>query len=129
MKEYIRLVQYGLGACLFCTLIGLIVIVVMAWEAFLTGWLWGMATMVLYVLFLGWHSLRLHSNSTKGIVWKARRQMMQRLLLILALLVIAMKVPGLALVAVVVAIVIMQLVMHITLFWQGIRNNNSKIQK
>ena len=50
MKEYIQFISRVLWACFFMALIGAIILILMGYDKFMLGWVWGIGIMVLYVL-------------------------------------------------------------------------------
>ena len=81
------------------------------------GWLWGMLTMMVYLVLLGLHSKGLAYGSPHQSVAKARRQMMWRLALIGAFVVIGLQMPSVKVESLFIAIVLIQPVLYIV-FWR-----------
>ena len=112
MKLYIRLIQYPLGGCFFYGLLGGTLLCCLGYANALSGWLWGIGAMVVYILFLAWHTVRLRAKTAETMVWQARRQMFQRFLILISFLTIAKVLTAFDMRAVVLAIVGMQIVLY-----------------
>ena len=113
MNQYIKFIRHVLWACFFVTFLGLLIQYVVGWNRYMLGWLWGMLTMMVYLVLLGLHSKGLAYGSPHQAVAKARRQMMWRLALIGAFVVIGLQMPSVKVESLFIAIVLIQPVLYI----------------
>ena len=113
MNQYIKFIRHVLWACFFVTFLGLLIQYVVGWNQYMLGWLWGMLTMMVYLVLLGLHSKGLAYGSPHQAVAKARRQMMWRLALIGAFVVIGLQMPSVKVESLFIAIVLIQIVYRI----------------
>ena len=117
MNQYIKFIRHVLWACFFVTFLGLLIQYLGGWNQYMLGWLWGMLTMMVYLVLLGLHSKGLAYGNPHQAVAKARRQMMWRLALIGAFVVIGLQIPGVKVESLFIAIVLIQPVLYIV-FWR-----------
>ena len=72
MNQYIKFIRHVLWACFFVTFLGLLIQYVVGWNQYMLGWLWGMLTMMVYLVLLGLHSKGLaygNPHVALGIDW------------------------------------------------------------
>ena len=74
MNQYIKFIRHVLWACFFVTFLGLLVQYIVGWNQYVLGWLWGMLTMMVYLVLLGLHNKGLAYGNPHQAVAKARRQ-------------------------------------------------------
>ena len=117
MNQYIKFIRHVLWACFFVTFLGLLVQYIVGWNQYVLGWLWGMLTMMVYLVLLGLHNKGLAYGNPQQAVAKARRQMMWRLALIGAFVVIGLQIPGVRVESLLISVVLIQPVLYIV-FWR-----------
>lgn len=117
MNQYIKFIRHVLWACFFVTFLGLLVQYIAGWNQYVLGWLWGMLTMMVYLVLLGLHNKALAYGNPHQAVAKARRQMMWRLALIGAFVVIGLQIPGVRAESLLTSVVLIQPVLYIV-FWR-----------
>ena len=91
-------------------LIGLLSLWSVGFTDQISGWLWGMGTMAIYFLMLAYHSYTIQGVDTRDVM---RFQMMQRLLMIVLSLVIALTYVHPAIPSLVIALAIMHPVLYV----------------
>ena len=112
MNQYIKFIRHVLWACFFVTFLGLLIQYVVGWNQYMLGWLWGLLTMMVYLVLLGLHSKGLAYVKPHQAVAKARR-----LALIGAFVVIGLQIPGVKVESLFIAIVLIQPILYIV-FWR-----------
>lgn len=117
MNQYIKFIRHVLWACFIVTFLGLIVQYLLGWNQYMPGWLWGMLTMMVYLVLLGLHNKGLVYGNPNQAVAKARRQMMWRLALIGVFVIIGLKIPSVKVESLFISIVLIQPVLYIV-FWR-----------
>lgn len=70
---------------------GALVLWLGGWTIHLSGWLWGMGTMAIYLLMLAYHSQTIHGVDARDVIAKVRFQMLQRFIMVIISVVLAMK--------------------------------------
>lgn len=91
MNSLIILLRKILVACMVVALLGSLGILSLGYTEYLGGWLWGQWIVMLYLALLGFHSYKLQFVDPEDIVRKSRMQAAQRLLLVIALVLISTK--------------------------------------
>ena len=128
MNQYIKFIVRVLLTCffiaflggiiqVFVTFLGLLVQYIVGWNQYVLGWLWGMLTMMVYLVLLGLHNKGLAYGNPHQAVAKARRQMMWRLALIGAFVVIGLQIHGVRAESLLISVVLIQPVLYIV-FWR-----------
>lgn len=100
-------------AWLTVLIIGLLSLWSVGFTDQISGWLWGMGTMAIYFLMLAYHSHTIQGVDTRDVISKVRFQMMQRLLMIVVSLVIALAYVHPAIPSLVIALAIMHPILYV----------------
>ena len=93
MNQYIKFIRHVLWACFFVTFLGLLVQYIVGWNQYVLGWLWGMLTMMVYLVLLGLHN--------KGLAYGN----------------IGLQIPGVRAESLLISVVLIQPVLYIV-FWR-----------
>lgn len=92
MKILLNLLR-GIGKIwLSLTCGGAFLLWLFGWTIHLSGWLWGMGTMAVYLLMLAYHSQTIQGVDARDVIAKVRFQMLQRFIMVIISVILAMKI-------------------------------------
>lgn len=117
MKEYIQFISRVLWACFFMALIGAIILILMGYDKFMLGWVWGIGIMVLYVLLLVAQARKLVHGDPLKEVRKTGIRVVERLALVGAFSAVGLQIDGVEALSMVLAIILMQPVLFV-MYWK-----------
>ena len=117
MNQYIKFIVRVLLTCFFIAFLGVIIQVACGLQHYVSGWLWGIFIMVLYLLSLALHGQAIMLSDPYKAVRKVRRQMVWRLMLVGSLVVLGLKIPHVEAISMFVAIALIQPALYIV-YWR-----------
>lgn len=83
----------------------------------LSGWLWGMGIMAIYLAMLSVHSYTIRGVDTKDVMGKVRWQMVQRLLVVIVAVALGLAYVQVSYISLLIALALMHPILYV-LQWQ-----------
>ncbi len=116
MEQYASFIRKALIVYLFICLLGVVVFYGAGYSQYIFGWLWGNMINFLYLVLLKSQYKKLGNTPTFQVVGQVRWQMTQRMLLVLASVIIGTQIHEINTYVVVSTVCFMQVLLYIV-YW------------